>query len=201
MTEWIIDLIRQSGPLGVGFLMFLETVFPPIPSEVVMSLAGVAAQEGRFTLGAAIAAGTTGAMFGNIFWYLLARALGAIRLEKFVRKYGRWLTMDWNEVQKAEKWFARHGGAFVLVGRLIPTIRSLISVPAGLLRMRFLPFVIYSTIGTAGWTTLLAMAGYKAGSLFDDGTHWLNTGATILVGILILAYFWRLFRYDRTHKS
>ena len=150
MSDWVIRLIEQSGYLGVAFLMFLETVFPPIPSEVIMSIAGVAAGQGKLHYGWVVAAGTAGAMLGNILWYLAARALGIIRLKPIIDRWGRWITMNWAEVERAERWFALHGTFFVFVGRLLPTIRSLVSVPAGLLKMRFRDFFIASTVGTAG---------------------------------------------------
>ena len=109
MSDWIVRLIEQSGYLGVGFLMFLETVFPPIPSEVIMSVAGVAAGQGKLDYWGVVAAGTAGAMLGNILWYLAARALGIQRLEPIVRRWGRWITMSWAEVKRAERWFSQHG--------------------------------------------------------------------------------------------
>jgi membrane protein DedA with SNARE-associated domain len=119
MSDWIIRLIEQSGYLGVAFLMFLETVFPPIPSEVIMSVAGVAAGQGKLHYGWVVAAGTAGAMLGNIMWYLAARALGIQRLEPIIRRWGRWITMSWSEVKRAERWFADHGTFFVFLGRLL----------------------------------------------------------------------------------
>ena len=124
MSDWVVRLIEQSGYLGVGFLMFLETIFPPIPSEVIMPVAGVAAAQGKLGFMPVVASGTAGAMLGNIVWYLAARALGIHRLKPVIRDYGRWLTISWPEVQRAQRWFALHGMAFVLLGRLVPTIRS-----------------------------------------------------------------------------
>src|SRR4026209_1991044 len=95
MSDWIVRLIEQSGYLGVAFLMFLETVFPPIPSEVIMSVAGVAAGQGKLHYGWVVAAGTAGAMLGNILWYLAARALGIQRLETLIHRWGRWLAVRW----------------------------------------------------------------------------------------------------------
>ncbi len=196
MSEWILGLIEQSGYLGVGFLMFLETVFPPIPSEVIMSLTGIAAARGQLNLSFAIAAGTAGAMLGNILWYLAARALGHDRLKPFVKRHGKWLTVNWRDVQKAHDWFDRYGVWIVLVGRVMPTIRSLISVPAGLLDMRFRNFVIASTIGTAIWTALLAVAGYQLRENYADIDQWIEPLSNIVLLILIGAYAWRLI----THK-
>jgi len=197
MSEWITRLIEQSGYLGVGFLMFLETLFPPIPSEVIMPLAGVAAAEARLDLGLAIAAGTAGAMLGNIVWYLAARALGHDRLKPFVQRHGKWLTINWRDVERAHRWFDSHGIGFVLLGRLVPTIRSLVSIPAGLLDMRFRNFLIASTIGTAIWTAFLAGAGFKLRDNFQDIDQWLGPVSNIVLAALALIYVWRLF----THKS
>ena len=196
MSEWILGLIEQSGYLGVGFLMFLETVFPPIPSEVIMSLTGVAASRGQLNLSFAIAAGTAGAMLGNILWYLAARALGHDRLKPFVKRHGKWLTVNWRDVQKAHDWFDRYGVWIVLVGRVMPTIRSLISVPAGLLDMRFRNFVIASTIGTAIWTALLAVAGFQLRENYADIDQWIEPLSNIVLLMLVGGYLWRLL----THK-
>ena len=107
MGDFVRQWIEQSGYLGVAFLMFLETVFPPIPSEVIMSLSGLQAQRGTMTLWGAIAAGTSGAMAGNILWYIFARWLGVDRLRPIVDRFGRWLTVDWHEVERADHFFDR----------------------------------------------------------------------------------------------
>ena len=197
MSDWIVRLIEQSGYLGVAFLMFLETVFPPIPSEVIMSLAGVAAGQGKLSLGWVIAAGTTGAMLGNILWYLAARALGIMRLKPLILRYGRWVTMSWGEVLRAERWFAKHGTFFVFLGRMLPTVRSLVSVPAGLLKMRFKTFFIASTVGTAGWTAMLAFAGYKLGENFDDIEELLGPASNAILALLLAGYIYRVW----THRD
>ena len=197
MSDWVIRLIEQSGYLGVGFLMFLETIFPPIPSEVIMSVAGVAAGQGKLDYALVVASGTSGAMLGNIVWYLAARALGIARLEPIVRRWGRWLTITWPELLRAEKWFRKNGIAFVLLGRVMPTLRSLVSVPAGLLKMRFRSFFIASTVGTAAWTALLAGAGYTLGQQYRDVDKVLGPASNAIMVILIIAYVHRLW----THRN
>ncbi|HMI40786.1 MAG TPA: DedA family protein [Sphingomicrobium sp.] len=197
MSDWVVRMIEQSGYLGVGFLMFLETIFPPIPSEVIMPVAGVAAGQGRMTYALVVASGTAGAMLGNIFWYLAARALGIVRLKPIVERWGRWLTVTWPELERAERWFRVNGTAFVFLGRMVPTVRSLVSIPAGLLKMRFRSFLIASTIGTAGWTALLAGAGYKLGENYRDINDWLGPLSNAILLVLIAAYVWRLW----THRN
>jgi len=197
MSDWVTRLIEQSGYLGVAFLMFLETIFPPIPSEVIMPVAGVAAAQGKLNFTLSVASGTAGAMLGNIVWYLAARALGHDRLRPIVKRYGKWLTLDWKDVERAHRWFDAHGIAFVFLGRLIPTVRSLVSIPAGLLDMRFRNFVIASTIGTAIWTAVLAGAGYKLQENFHDIGKVIGPVSNVVLGALVVVYLWRLL----THKG
>jgi len=197
MSDWVIRLIDQSGYLGIAFLMFLETVFPPIPSEVIMTVAGVAAGQGKLHYGLVVASGTAGALLGNIFWYLAARALGLDRLHPFIDRWGRWLTITWPEVNRAERWFARHGTFFVFFGRLLPTIRSLVSVPAGLLRMRFKSFFVASLLGTASWTAILAGAGYKLQENVSEVERMIGPASNAILVVLAAGYLWRLW----THRD
>jgi len=201
MTDWVIDLVQKTGYLGVGFLMFLETVFPPIPSEVIMPVAGVAAAQGPMTLWGVIASGTAGAMFGNIFWYLVARVIGIERFRPFIEKHGRWLTLDWYDVEKAERLFGRFGSVIVGIGRLLPTIRSVISIPAGLLHMRLRNFLIWSTIGTAGWSSALAIAGYVLGNRFDNINTVIGPLSSAIVAAIVLAYVWRQLTWRKRHPK
>lgn len=191
MGDFVARWIEEAGYLGVAALMFLETVFPPIPSEVIMSLSGLQAQRGAMTLVGVIAAGTAGAMVGNIVWYLVARALGIDRFRPFVRRFGRVLTLDWREVERADNFFDRHERWFVCLGRMVPTIRSLVSVPAGLFGMKPLPFLLWSTLGTAGWTGALATAGYVLGQQWRDVDKYLGP---LSIGVLVVLLAWYLFR-------
>lgn len=195
MSDWIIRLIEQSGYLGVAFLMFLETVFPPIPSEVIMPIAGLNASRGEMTLWGVILSGTAGAMLGNCFWYFAARIIGVDRFLPLIDKWGRWLTIDRREIDKGERLFARYGAAFVFFGRLLPTIRSLISIPAGLLKLRLSTFILWSTIGTAGWTALLATAGYQLGQQFDEVEAVIGPVSTAVIVLIVVGYIWRLITW------
>ena len=197
MSDWVVRLIDQTGYLGIGFLMLVETIFPPIPSEVIMSVAGVAAGQGKLHYGLVVLSGTAGAMLGNILWYLLARALGIERLRPFIERWGRWLTITWPEVERADAWFRRNGVFFVFLGRMLPTVRSLVSVPAGLLHMRFRNFVIASAVGTAGWTALLAGAGYKLGENYSDIDAYLGPASNAVLVVLTVGYAWRVW----THRN
>ena len=195
MTDWIVRLIEDAGYLGIGFLMFLETVFPPIPSEVIMTVAGVGAAKGGMNIAGVIASGTAGAMLGNYFWYLAARVVGIERFKPLTQRWGRFLTLDWHEIEKAEKLFGTQGWAIVFFGRMLPTLRSLISIPAGLLRMRLSTFVLWSTIGTAGWTALLGLAGYTLGKNFEEVDQFVGPIATAVMAVIVLGYVWRLITW------
>jgi membrane protein DedA with SNARE-associated domain len=201
MADWVIRLIEQTGYWGVGFLMFLETVFPPVPSEVIMPIAGVAAVNGHMTLAGVIAAGTFGAMSGNFFWYLVARWVGLKRFRPFIEKHGRWLTLDWYEVEKVERLFGRFGGVIVGVGRMMPTIRSMISIPAGLLHMKLPKFLLWSTIGTAGWSAALAIAGYVLKTQFADIETVLGPLSSLVIAGVVIFYLWRQLTWHKRHKG
>lgn len=195
MEDWIIRLVEWGGYWGVAALMLLETVFPPVPSEVIMTVAGVSAARGNMTLEGTILAGTAGAMLGNWFWYWLAIKFGEARMHVFIDKYSRWLTLDWDEVERGERLFDRYGSTIVLVARMIPTLRSLISVPAGLFRMSLRRFLVFSTIGTLGWSAALAGAGYFLGSQFGDVEQWLGPLSTAVIAAIVLTYLWRVVKW------
>ncbi len=195
MNDWIIDLVNTTGYWGVALLMFLETVFPPVPSEVIMTVAGISASRGHMAIEGVVGAGTAGAMLGNWLWFMLARKVGEARLRAFVTRFGRWLTLDWDEIERGERLFERHGNIIILIARMLPTFRSLISIPAGLFRMGHIQFLLFSAIGTAGWSAMLAGAGYFLGSQFDDVERIVGPLATGIIVLIVVGYFWRLWRW------
>lgn len=201
MTAWIQNLVAQLGYVGIALLMFAETVFPPLPSEVIMPLAGMQAGAGRFSLAGTIAAGVTGAMIGNLAWYALARAIGVERMRTLVDLHGRWLTLDWDEVERGRSLFAKSGATFVCLGRLVPTIRSIVSIPAGLLAMPLLPFLLWSLIGTTVWTGLLAGAGTLLGGRHGAVADVVGPVSTAIVVAIVGWYGWRVATWHRRKGS
>src|SRR5688572_12467441 len=163
--------------------MLLENVFPPIPSELIMPLAGYTAAQGHANIVLVIVAGTIGSLAGAFLWYWIGYAIGEDRLKRFADRYGRWLTLSRSDIDKADDWFDRHGHKAVLMGRLVPTVRTLILIPAGLSEMSRVTFLIYSGIGTAAWTTLLAVLGYALGSQYEQVSAWIDP---ISIGVLVL---------------
>ena len=201
MSEWVIRLIDDAGYVGVFLLMFLETIFPPIPSEVIMPLAGVRAARGPMSLLGVIVSGTAGAMAGNLFWYFTARVIGMERFKPLIERYGRWLTLDWYDIEKAQRLFGRFGHIVVFVGRLLPTIRSIVSIPAGLLKMRLRRFFLWSTVGTAAWSSALAVAGWMLGRRFREVELILGPVSIAVIAVIILAYVWRQLTWRNRHPE
>lgn len=194
MNSWIVQLIEDGGYLGVALLMFVETVFPPIPSEVIMPVAGLVAARGQMSLPLVIAFGTAGAMAGNIIWYAGANWLGVERFRPLIERFGRWLTVDWAEVERARLLFDKYGNSLVFIGRMLPTVRSLVSIPAGLLHMRFLPFLLWSTLGSAIWTGGLALAGYLLGEVASVD-RFIGPVSAIVIGAIVLFYLYRVITW------
>jgi membrane protein DedA with SNARE-associated domain len=195
VSEWIFTLIEDGGYWGVALLMLLETVFPPIPSEVIMPLAGVVAARGQLSLPLVIVAGTAGAMAGNMVWYGAAQLLGYERFRPLVARFGRWLTLDWDEVEKGHRLFDRYGATIVFIGRMLPTVRSLVSIPAGLLHMKLVPFILWSTLGSLIWTAGLAIAGWVLGNQFEDIEKILGPLSIAVIAAIILFYLYRVLTW------
>ena len=201
METWVFDLVEQWGLLGVYLLMLLETVFPPIPSEVIMPIAGIQAARGAMPIEGVILAGTAGAMTGNYLWYLAARIVGIDRFRPLIERHGRWLTLDWPEVERARDLFGRFGGVVVMVARVMPTIRSVISIPAGMVRMRLVGFLVWSTIGTSLWCTALALAGWLLGRRFEAIETVIGPLSTAVMVLIVAAYVWRQVFWHKRQRS
>lgn len=198
MFDWITGIVRQAGYVGVAVLMLLENVIPPIPSELIMPLAGFTAARGELSMVVVVLAGTAGSVVGALFWYFVGRRLGLDRLKRLAARHGRWLTLSPADVDRADKWFGRHGRRAVFFGRLVPTVRTLISVPAGINGMPLASFLAWSTLGTGLWTALLAGAGYLLQSQYDRVADYLNPVSTAVVVLIVGAYLYRVatFRAD-----
>jgi membrane protein DedA with SNARE-associated domain len=192
MDNWVADILQQLGYVGLALLMLVENVFPPIPSELIMPLAGyLAAKKELFFVGVVIA-GTAGSVLGALPLYYGGRRLGAKRAIDFADRHGRWLTLSGKHVERATQWLDRHGTWAIFFGRLIPGIRSLISIPAGIAKMNFALFLLLTTLGSALWTALLAGAGYWLGSRFERVDDVVGVVSNSILLIVVLAYLWRV---------
>jgi membrane protein DedA with SNARE-associated domain len=201
MFEWVTSVITRLGYLGVAALTFLENLFPPIPSELIIPLAGFTAARGDLRLGLVIVMGTAGSLLGAILWYLLGKRIGEQRLRSWVARHGKWLALSVQDVERAQRWFERHGAAAVVFGRLIPGVRTLVSLPAGFTAMRFAPFVLYSAIGTVIWTTALAYAGVVLQANFTLVGDYLDVATNIVVGAVALTLTRRYIRCWATRDA
>jgi membrane protein DedA with SNARE-associated domain len=193
MADWIIHTIESTGYLGIVFLMFVENIFPPIPSELIMPLAGFAVSRGNQTFFGVVIAGTVGSMLGALPLYYAGYFIGERRLHGFVDNHGRWLTVSREDLEKAERWFDTHGRKAVLLCRLVPGIRSLISIPAGLRQMPLPQFLCYTALGAGFWTFILTYAGYVLGEQFQQVEKYLNPISYIVLVAVVLLYLKRVF--------
>ncbi len=203
MFDWITGFVERSGYFGIALLMFLENVFPPIPSELIMPLAGFTAARGDLSLVGVILAGSVGSLAGALLWYGIGRWLGLDRLKRFAARHGRWLTLSPGDLDRAQGFFSRHGGKAVLLGRLVPGVRTLISVPAGIVAMPLPAFLLWTGIGTVAWTALLAGAGYLLESQYARVEGWVSPVSNVIMGAIVLFYLYRVvtFRADAKPAS
>ncbi|REJ87981.1 MAG: DedA family protein [Planctomycetota bacterium] len=191
MEDFILETVKSVGYVGVALLMLAENILPPIPSEIVMPAAGASASRGDHSLIGMIVAGTIGAVLGSLPWYGIARYVGTERFADWADRHGHWLGTNRKEIERADDWFDHYGRWAILIGRLVPGIRTLIGVPAGFAEMPLAQYLVYTTIGTAAWTALLAVAGY-----WLQGQH--EAIATVVkwigVGVFVFLCVWYVAR-------
>ena len=195
MADWIVHLIEQGGYLGIAFLMFIENVFPPIPSELIMGAGGIAVARGTMEVWPLLIAGTLGSTLGNYMWFLVGDRLGYHRLEPFVQRWGRWLTMRWSHVESATAFFQRHGQWVVFVMRFSPFLRTLISLPAGLSHMSHWRFLLFTFAGAGVWNTLLIFGGKWLAGYFAEMHQFAGALIGALAGLAVLGWLWRVWRW------
>lgn len=194
MVEWITNTMSSLGYLGIGLLMFLENLFPPIPSELIMPLAGFTVARGQMQFIPAIAAGVLGTVIGALPWYYTGKILGTERLQHLADKYGKWISISSKDITKADRWFDQHGSRAVFFCRLVPGVRTLISLPAGISEMHLVPFLLYSTLGTTLWVGLLTYLGYILGDNYELVDEYLAPVSKIVVVTLFIAFILWLVR-------
>lgn len=195
MTEFILNLIAWGGYIGIFILMTIENVFPPIPSEVIMGLGGMAVARGDMNMTPLLIWGTAGTTLGNMFWYGVGRWIGYQRLRPFVERYGRWLTLRWEDVEGLNRFFRSHGGWVVFVFRFLPTFRTMISLPAGMAKMGLPRFLAATFAGSAIWNAVLAYAGLLLGSEFEQLQDYVGPVAVAFTAAILAAYLWRVITW------
>ena len=193
LATWVQDVIEQLGYLGVALLVVLENVFPPIPSEIVLPFAGFVAQQGSDSVVLMILVATVGSVIGALIMYWIAAIIGDDRLHAFTRRFGKWVQIREADLTRAEEWFDRHAMSAVLVGRCVPLIRSVVSIPAGFRRMKLIPYIAYTFLGSLVWNIALVGAGAVLGENWERvepvvATFQWIVIVIILAGIARLAY-------------
>jgi membrane protein DedA with SNARE-associated domain len=201
MIDFSTNLIASGGLSGVFLLMVLENLFPPIPSEVIMPLAGFTAARGQMSILGVIVAGTLGSIAGNAVWFEAARASGTARTRALVERYGRWLGIGPEEVAKGEDVLRRNGPVAVFLGRFMPGVRTAISVPAGLIEMPRSVFYLWTALGTSIWTAFLALGGYILEDQFHKVADWAGPIGVAILGAALVAIGWHFWRARRASSA
>lgn len=202
MSELVKNLVDRFGYAAILFFSFLENIIPPIPSEVILPLGGFLAASGELTLGGVAAAGTAGSVLGSIPLYYLGKRLGEWRVRKMVDYYGKWLGISGKDIDKAQAWLRRHGYKAVFLCRMVPGVRSLISIPAGFCEMRFVPFMLYTTVGTAIWTTLLVVCGWFLGEHYERVDEFLGpVSYIVLAAAVLVGGTWLVLRIRKSRRA
>lgn len=189
VAMWVQDIIRAMGYVGLGLVMFLENVFPPIPSEAVLPMAGWLAYEGEggFTLWGVTLVGAIGSVAGALVFYGLGYWFGEQRVRELLRGYGKWFLLSEDDFDTALAWFDRYGEYVIFFARMVPIVRSLISIPAGIASMNLVRFGAYTAVGTALWSFILGFAGYLLGQNWPLVMEWMSRYEKVVLALAVLA--------------
>ena len=187
LATWVQDVIEQLGYLGVALLVVAENVFPPIPSEVVLPFAGFVAQRGSESVVLMIFAATVGSVGGALIMYWIAAVIGDERLHAFTRRFSKWVQIREVDLTRAEEWFDRHATSAVLIGRCVPLIRSVVSIPAGFRRMKLVPYIAYTFLGSLVWNILLIGAGALLGDNWERVGSYVGVFQWLVIALVVAA--------------
>lgn len=201
MIDSLAGFIEKLGYAGIGILTLLENVVPPLPSEVIVPMAGYVAAKGHLNFWIVVAAASAGAIAGAIGWYVVARSIGNRRLRAWIDAHGHWVTLTCRDIDKAQDWFERKGPWAVFLGRLVPGVRTFVSVPAGFAAMPFGPFLLYTTLGTVLWTLGLAWAGMLLESRFAVIAEYVDRASKVLLAAFVAYLAWRYVRVFRARSA
>jgi membrane protein DedA with SNARE-associated domain len=200
IAGWVVDVVDSIGEVGVGALVALETVFPPIPSEIILPFAGFSASQGDINVVVAWVAATLGALVGAWVLYGVGAAIGEERLEALAA--ARWFPLfTRSDLERGERFFERYGDRVVLLGRCIPLVRSIVSVPAGVERMPLARFTVLTAVGSGVWNAAFIWAGYELGGRWERVERWVKPVGYAVVALLVLGLLWVSVRKVRAVRA
>ncbi|MFI7489231.1 DedA family protein [Micromonospora echinaurantiaca] len=198
LTGWVAGIIDAAGALGVALLVALESIIPPIPSEIVLAMAGYLAGEGRFNVVLVVLAATAGSLLGALVLYWLGAVVGEDRLKRWL---DRLPLVDLDDLEKADRWFERRGRWAVFFGRMVPVVRSLVSIPAGANRMPLTEFAVLTTLGSGIWNSLFVGLGFALGSRWqqvEKYSNWFDYG---IIAVFVVMIAWWVVKKTRRRRS
>ena len=202
MSEWATTVMDALGYPGLAFLVALENVFPPIPSEIILPLAGFNSSQGSMNVFLAILFATIGSVLGALILYYVGYVFTETRVRIMVRKWGKWLGFKETDIDTANVWFARYGGWAVALCRVVPIVRSLISIPAGLRKMPLVTFIVFTAGGSLVWNTVLITAGYILGDNWDHVEEYVGyLQYVVILIVLVVGVWWVWTRMIRAERS
>lgn len=197
LASFIMAGISSLGYSGIALMMAIESACIPLPSEIIMPFSGFLVSQGRFTLFGTALAGAIGCVIGSIVAYVVGRYGG----RAFIWKYGKYILISHHDVAMADRWFDRYGGWVVFFSRLLPVIRTFISLPAGIARMKFIPFIVLTFVGSLPWCYLLAWAGFALGARWETLGVYFHRFDTLIGIIIIAGAAWWIWRHVKAVKS
>jgi membrane protein DedA with SNARE-associated domain len=207
ITEWVRDVVEAAHYPGVTAMIALENIFPPIPSELVLPLSGFLAAQGDFpgppviAIPLTIVAATLGSLIGAVVLYAFGAIVSEERVRAFLRRYGRYFLLSEDDYNRAERWFTDHGHQAVFIGRCIPGIRSIISIPAGVERMAMPQFLLYTAAGSAIWNTALIGAGAALGDQWERASEYVDVATYAVIAIIGAAIVWFVVKRLRERRA
>ncbi len=195
MADLIVEIIARGGYAGMFLLMALENVFPPLPSEIIMGIGGLLVARGDMEFLPLLVIATAGTTAGNYFWYWLGNRYGYQRLQPFVERWGRWLTLEWEDIERAILFFHKWGDWVIFVLRFSPFLRTIISLPAGLAHMRLGRFLFFTFAGSLIWNALLIAGGHALSDWLEESQHILSWIIIALAVLGLAGYAWRVITW------
>ncbi|WP_079509072.1 DedA family protein [Mesobacillus jeotgali] len=200
MENWLTDIMSEYGYMGILFLIALENIFPPIPSEVILTFGGFMTTTTNLSILGVVVSATAGSVLGAIILYIIGLQLDVNRLEKIVKRWGHILRIKISDIHKADAWFDKYGPWTVFFCRFVPLIRSLISIPAGMSNMNIGLFLVFTTVGTLIWNIVLVYLGASVGGSWDVIVEYMDIYSKIIYAILFILFIVLLFIFVKRRR-